>query len=222
MQASPDVGNVDVKINGRSFASDLAPRSVFPTPTRYSPVHSGNLRVQEVPTGSSSPDIVDAQISLSANNFYTLLTFGEQSTGTLATVTLNDDHSPVASDEIKIRLVNGVSTAGTLDIYLTSTGNDPVPTSPTIPAFGYKSVSPYMSFTGTGVHLCANPAGVVPGSSGMLGGVGSLNMCLLSVQYQVAATLTRSTTFLLLDPYLPPNAPPGSFTSAVVFSILPY
>lgn len=36
------------------------------------------------------------------------MTFGEQSTGTLATVTSNDDHSSVASDELKIRLVNGL------------------------------------------------------------------------------------------------------------------
>jgi len=158
MQASPDLGNVDIQANGKNLVTDLGWHGVFPMPTtNYVNVPLGSLHFQEFATGTTSPALVDTQFSVSANNYYTILTAGEQSTGSLATIALGDDHVPPASGELRIRLVNAASTLGAVDIYLTSNPTDPLPATPTLPAFAYKSVSGYMSFPGTGVNICANP-----------------------------------------------------------------
>jgi len=218
MQASPDLGNVDIQANGKNLVSNLGWRGVFPMfTTNYVNVPMGSLQFQEFATGTTSPALVNTQFSVSANKYYTVLTAGEQSTGSLATIALADDHVPPASGELRIRLVNAASTLRAVDIYLTSP-TDPLPATPTLPAFAYKSVSGYMSFPGTGVNICANPM-----TGGSLGSIppGTAS-CSLAIRYQLLSPPPNSATLLLLDPYIPPNPPPGSFTAPVVFAALPY
>jgi len=154
---------------------------------------------------------VDTQLSLAAHNYYTILTVGEQGTGSLATLTLTDDHTAPAAG-LKVRLVHGASTIGTVDVYTTANPTDPVPATPTLSAFTYKSASAYVQFAASGEELCVNPAGIVPAS---------MTRCLFSMQY-LPTTQPYTSTTILLDPYLNPNAPPGSFASLVVFASLPY
>ena len=214
MTASPDLGNVDVQVNGQTIATNLGWRSVFPMPTTsYANAQAGSLHVQEFPTGVGSPALVDARFSTSPNNFYTILTAGEQSSGALATIMFSDDHIAPTPGQLRLRFVNAASTVGTIDVYFTAGPNDPVPVVPSLPAFSYKSVSSYILFSGSSTELCANPAGVIPSAMGR---------CLLSVQLQFLAQPKNSLTFFLLDPYIPPNPPVGSFTTPVVLGTLPY
>lgn len=214
LQASVDIGNVDVVVNGKQIATNLGWGAEFPLPTTtYTTIQAGNLRFEEFPTATTSTPSLSTQYSISPNTYYTILPMGEKSTGSLASIIFPDDHVPPPPGGFRVRLVNAASTVGTMDIYLTSSRNDPVPASPTFPAFGYKSVSSYMSFTGTTMNICANPAGVIPVN---------LVFCLISVQYQLLLPPTSSSTLLFMDPYIPPNPPPGSFTTPVVFRSLPY
>jgi Domain of unknown function (DUF4397) len=145
MQGSPDLGSVDVFVNGQALTSNLRWRNVFPVPTTsYSSVQAGSTHFQEFPTGTTSSAVVDMNLPLAANTSYTVLTVGEQSTGSLATLVLTDDHSDSPSGYTRTRLVHGASSIGTVDVYFTAEPTDPVPASPTIPAFTYKSASAYM------------------------------------------------------------------------------
>jgi hypothetical protein len=214
MQGSPDLGIVDVVVNGQVLTTNLGlQHNVFPIPTTsYSNVQAGTTHFQEFPAGTTSSARVDTHLPLSANTFYTVLTVGEESTGSLATLTLTDDHTAPASGQMKLRLVHGASTVGTVAVYTTANPTDPVPATPTLPAFAYKSTSSYLQFAASGVEVCVNPAGVVPAS---------MTRCLLSVQY-LPASQPQTSTMLFLDPCSNPSAPPGSFTKLVVFASLPY
>jgi hypothetical protein len=214
MQGSPDIGGVDVLVDGHSLTTDLKWRNVFPLPTTsYTSVAAGNTHFQEFPTGTTSPSVVDTNVALSPNTFYTVLTVGERSTGSLETLRLTDDHTPPTSGQLKLRFVHGASTIGTVDVYTTANPSDAVPAVARLSAFTYKSASSYLQFAGPGVEICVNPAGTVPAS---------MTHCLLSVQYLPASAPQTSMTSIFLDPYLYPNAPPGNFTFPVVFAGLPY
>src|SRR3954469_11603720 len=74
MQASGDLGNVDVQINGHAIASNLGWRQTFPAVTKnYTSVQPGTVHYQEFATGTASPALVDTQLQLSANTFYTVI-----------------------------------------------------------------------------------------------------------------------------------------------------
>jgi hypothetical protein len=145
------------------------------------------------------------------------VTVGEQSTGTLSTVVLTDDHTSPASAGINMRIVHGASTIGTVDLYLTAASTDPVPTSPTVANFAFKVASSYFSFPGRTAELCLNPAGVVPFS---------MTHCLFSVGFQPAQSgpivqqPPTKSTLILLDPST--SGTPGSFTLPVVLAGLSY
>src|SRR5690242_18686281 len=86
MQASGDLGNADVQINGNTIANNVGWRQTFPIPTtNYISVHPGAAHYQEFATGTTSPALVDTQLALSANTFYTIITAGEQSSSSVGT-----------------------------------------------------------------------------------------------------------------------------------------
>jgi len=220
MQASGDMGNVDVQINGKSVANNLGWRQTFPTPTTsYSSVKAGTVHYQEFATGTASPALVDTQLGLSAKTFYTIITAGEESSGTVGTILLTDDHVAPAAGELRVRFVNAASTLGPVDLSFTS-GSNGLP--PPVPALGYKSSTSYLSFTGTSIQLCVNWAGAaLPG--GGLSGVG--NPCPLTVILQFKTPPQNSMTFVIVDP---PSVPPdpsqsGGFTlTGPTFASLPF
>jgi hypothetical protein len=219
LQGSPDLGSVDVSVDGKILTTNLGWRKVFPLPTTsYVAVPAGTLQFQEVASGAtSSPALVSSTPQLSANTYFTIVTVGEQSTGTLSTVVLTDDHSPPASGGINMRIVNGASTIGVVDLYLTAASSDPVPASPTAAAFAFKSASSYFSFPGGTAELCLNPAGVVPFS---------MTHCLFSVGFQPAQSgpivqqPPTKSTLILLDPST--SGPSTGFTLPVAITSLPY
>jgi hypothetical protein len=220
MQGASDLGNVDVQINGNSVANNLGWRQTFPTKTTtYTGVQAGSVHYQEFATGTTSPALVDTHLSVSPNTFYTVITAGEESSGLLGTILLTDDHVAPASGQLRLRFVNAASAVGPIDLYLPAAGNGGLPTSPSVPALGFKSATSYFTFSGTSVQLCANPAGVPP----TLGGLpGAGPFCMISITLNVKSPPQNSMTFLFLDPVIPPNAPPGSFTAPVVLAGIPF
>lgn len=214
LQGSPDLGIIDVFVNGHVLTTSLGlQHNVFPIPTTsYSNVQAGSTHFQEFPTGTTSSARVDTHLPLSANTFYTVLTVGEQSTGSLAILTLTDDHTAPASGQMKLRLVHGASTVGRVDVYTTANPNDSVPATATLSAFAYKSTSGYLLYAASGVEVCVNPAGIVPAS---------MTRCLLSIHYLPGSQTIMTTIFL--DVPSNPNAPPSSFqTAPIAFAELPY
>jgi hypothetical protein len=223
MQASGDLVNVDVQLNGNTIANNLGWRQTFPTKTTsYTNVPAGTVHYQEFATGTALPALVDTHFALSSNTFYTVITAGEQSSASVATILLTDDHVVPAPGQLRLRFVNASSAAGPIDLYFLSGSNAGSPSTPSVPALGYKSASGYFSFTGAPVQLCVNSAGVGPGGlPGLLPGVGG-GSCMMSVTLQFQSLPQTSLTFVFLDPAIPLNAPPGTFTLGMVLASLPF
>jgi len=210
------MGNVDVQINGKAVASNLGWRQNFPTPTTsYSSVQAGTSHYQEFAAGTTTPALVDTQLALSANTFYTIITAGEESAGTVGTILLTDDHVAQAAGELRVRFVNAASTVGPIDLSFTSVSNAP------ITALGFKSSTGYLSFSGTSVQVCVN-WGSPSSSPGLLGGGSS---CPMSVTLQFQTPPQNSLTFVLVDP---PTVPPdpsagtGFVLAGPTFASIPF
>ena len=70
MQASGDLGNVDVQFNGNTVASNLGWRQTFPAKaTSYTSVQAGTVHYQEFATGTALPALVDTHFALSSNSY---------------------------------------------------------------------------------------------------------------------------------------------------------
>jgi len=223
MQASGDLGNVDVQFNGNTVASNLGWRQTFPAKaTSYTSVQAGTVHYQEFATGTALSALVDTHFTLSSNTFYTVITAGEQSSASVATILLTDDHVVPAPGQVRLRFVNAASAAGPIDLYFVSGSNTGLPSTPSVPALGYKSASSYFSFTGAPVQLCVNAPSVAPtGGLGGIPGVGGAS-CMMSVTLNFQSLPQTSLTFVFLDTFIPPNAPPGTFGPLMVLASLPF
>jgi Domain of unknown function (DUF4397) len=220
MQASGDSGNVDVQVNGKTIASNLGWRQTFPAKTTtYANVQAGNIHYQEFAAGTSAPALVDTQLNVSANTYYTIVTAGEESTGTLGTFVLTDDHVAPAAGQLRLRFVNASSSAGPIDLYVA--GASGFPSTPSVAGLAFKSATGYMSFSGTSVQLCASPTALAAGGLGGLPGVGSF--CPMSIGLNFQTPPQNSLTFLFVDPAtLPAGSGTGSFSPGMVLASLPF
>lgn len=209
VQGASDTGSVDVLVNGKKLLSTPAqPGPVIPN---YFPVNPGSLRFQEVPEGSNGPDLVDTTVSVASSSYDSVVVMGRRMNGSLATLALVDDHSSPPAGQIKVRLVHGSSAAGPVDIYVAKSG-DPVPSTPTVPNFTFKSATPYLQLPAENFQVCLSPPGIVP--------VSMLQCGLASVEILVAAQSPRNSTFAFFDPPML-SGNPGQFTSPVQWQLLP-
>ena len=208
MQASGDLGNVDVQINGTTIASNVGWRQTFPIHTRnYVSVQPGVVHYQEFATGTATPALVDTQLTLAANSFYTVITGGEESSSSVGTILLTDDHSTPSAGEIKLRFVNAASAFGPINLNFASAPNGG---GSSVFTLGYKSSTGYLSFSGTSVQLCASWGGSLVG----LPGVGA--NCPMTIGLNFQSPPTNTVTYVLVDPpSIPPNSSPGGFVLAV-------
>jgi hypothetical protein len=220
LQASGDLGNVDVQINGNTVANNLGWRQTFPAnTTTYSSVQAGSIHYQEFAAGTSSPALLDTNLNLSPNTFFTVVTVGEQSSASIGTILLTDDHVAPSSGQLRLRFVNAASQMGPMDLYFAS-GNSGFPATPSVSALAFKSVTSYFTFSGASVQLCANPTGLPP-TLGGLSGIGGSCQTTITLQFQTPPQ--NSVTFLFLDaPPPPPNAPPGGFILGPVLASVPF
>jgi hypothetical protein len=219
MQASGDLGNMDVQINGNNIANNVGWRQTFPVPaTSYISVQPGAVHYQEFATGTTSPALVDTQLALSANTFYTIITGGEESTSSVSTILLTDDHVAPAAGEVRLRFVNAASSFGPIDLNFASGPNG----GPSSFSLGYKSSTGYLSFSGTSVQLCVSWGG--SGSSGP-GLIGSGGGCSMSIGLNFQSPPQNSLTYVFVEPpTVPPNSSSGGgfILATPTFASLPF
>ena len=174
----------------------------------------GAVHYQEFATGTASPALVDTQLQLSANTFYTVITGGEESSSSVGTILLIDDHVAPAAGEVKVRFVNAASNFGPIDLNFSSAPN----AGPSVFTLGYKSSTGYLSFSGTSVQLCASWNGSASGggSIGLLPGAGG--NCAITIGLNFQSPPTNSLTFVIVDP---PTVPPSSSGGVTVLAADP-
>ena len=131
----------------------------------YFAVTGSSIHVEEVPSGTTASAILDATYPVTASSFNTVMIVGEDANQSLAALALIDDHSAPPAGQIKLRLVNGASTIGPVDVYINNIG-DAFPVTPTIASLAFKSSTAYFPLTAANFHVCLMPAGTAPGVVG--------------------------------------------------------
>jgi hypothetical protein len=116
LHASPDAPAVDVLVNGGLAFEDVA----FTEFAGYASVPAGTYNVQVVPTGATSPVVIDADLSLFYNTDYTVVAvnFLDQ----IEPLVLVDDNTPIAPVKSKVRFVHASPDAPAVDIRVANGG----------------------------------------------------------------------------------------------------
>jgi len=151
VHASPDAPNVDVLVDGKTVLSNVA----YETASKYLTVSAGPRKIEVRATGTSQ-DVINATVTLTRNEYYTVLAVDK-----LANITplvLTDDNTPPASGQIKLRLVHASPTAGPVDIYVEAPGTG-VTGTPTLTNVPFKAASNYLAVPAGSYEVYVTPTG---------------------------------------------------------------
>jgi hypothetical protein len=140
MDATPQESEVDVSLDGNSFASNVA----YGTASSYSSVGSGSHTVQFYPKGVATA-YLDQTISLTSGDKYTVISANVLSIANA--LLLIDENSTPASKTAELRVVNASPALGTVDVYIVSPGTNLSTVSPSISGLAFEAVSTYQSLT---------------------------------------------------------------------------
>lgn len=122
----------------------------------YTGVDDGTRTVALARTGSSTLLAAGNQ-TLAQDEDYTLVAYG--AVGTLRTVLLTDDEDDPDSGRSRVRLLNGASDAGAIDVYLTSPGDPLDDASPVAANVAPNALSAYATINSGGYRLRVTAAG---------------------------------------------------------------
>jgi hypothetical protein len=145
MDATPQESEIDVSLDGNSFASNVA----YGTASDYSSVGSGSHTLQVYPPGVATA-YIDQTISLTSGDKYTVLSANVLSSANA--LLLVDENSTPASNTAELRIVNASPALGTVDVYIVSPGTNLSTVSPTISGLAFEAVSTYQSLTAKTVY----------------------------------------------------------------------
>lgn len=114
VHASPDAPAVDIYLNGKAAARNLA----YTKATPYLSVKPGTYRVQVTPAGADpGRAVIDAKVMLDPGKTYTVAAIGQLAT--IRPLVLQDDLTPPAAGKAHLRVVHASPDAPPVDVAVT-------------------------------------------------------------------------------------------------------
>jgi hypothetical protein len=165
---SPDAPNVDVSVNSEPVAA--LQNVPFGTISPYLLLPAGTQQVTVYPAGDSSQPVIDAPVDLAAGGAYTVGAVGLVSDGSLRAQVYQDDLTPPAQGNSKLRVVHASPDAGPVDVV-------PAGGAPLVGWLQFPNASPYAQVPAGTYTLNVNAAGTnttaisVPNATVASGGV---------------------------------------------------
>ncbi|WP_251358408.1 DUF4397 domain-containing protein [Kangiella sp. TOML190] len=138
---SPDAPAVDVVAND-DFANPLLTNVAFPEFSDYLTLAADDYNVKVVPTGASTPAVIDADVSLTTGISYSVL-----AVNTLANIEplILEDNRRSISTESQLRIIHGSPSAGLVDLYLVPPATDISMVDPNFSGVDFKQDTGYLS-----------------------------------------------------------------------------
>ncbi len=153
LNAVPDQSNLDVLVDSKSVASNLA----YGTSTGYLSVGSGSHQVGIESSGSSTT-LLQQSIDFGSGSDTTVISSNFSSQ--VANLVLADNNSAPASGDFKVRLVNASPNLGPADIYIVTPGTALTTVSPTLSNLGFgATASAYQSLAAAAYEIEVTSAG---------------------------------------------------------------
>ena len=147
VNATPDPtvgGAQNVKIGDQVFAVNLA----YGAATGYQRVYTGQRELHVRRTSDTAIVVTDLTFTTAADLDFTTFVVGKSAanggTGVVG-IQLQDDNSPPAAGNVKLRFVNASPAAGTVDVYVTAPAASILTATPDVSALAFRSASPYLS-----------------------------------------------------------------------------
>lgn len=119
IHASPDAGGVDVLVNGQVVLTNVA----FPSGSAYLPLSAGTYQIQVNRTGTQTALLGPVEVTVAAGARTTIAVVGQVAGGngqqpksTVSVQVFQDDATPPAAGQAKIRVVHVSPDAGPVDI----------------------------------------------------------------------------------------------------------
>jgi hypothetical protein len=135
VHASPDAPAVDVRVNDSTLLfSDLS----YGQATDFASVPGDSYNVKVVPTGTTTPAVIDADLTLEQSISYTVIAVDLLSN--IEPLVLTEDRRRIAT-EARLQVVHASPAAGNVDIYLTEPGADITDQTPAISNFPFKATT---------------------------------------------------------------------------------
>ena len=165
---SPDAPNVDVSVNGEPVAA--LQNVSFGTISPYLPLPAGAQQVTVYPTGDRSQPVIDTPVDIAAGGAYTIGAVGLVSDGSLRAQVYQDDLTPPAQGNSKLRVVHASPDAGLVDVL-------PAGGATLVSGLQFPNASPYAQVSAGTYTLNVNAAGTnttaisVPNATVASGGV---------------------------------------------------
>jgi len=142
MHASPDETNLDVLVDGKIMASNLA----YQGNTGYFTLDAGSHQVQLDLTGTST-SVLSASVNLANNTETTVIAYNYAAN--LTSLVLTDNNTAPASGDIQLRFVQAAPGVGASDVYVVVAGTGIGGTSPTVTGLAFGTASAYQDLTAT-------------------------------------------------------------------------
>ena len=186
MQASPNETNVDVSIDGKTVASDVA----YESTTGYLSIDSGSRHVQIFSTGTTTNPLLDETISVTGGTSYTYLISNFSSS--LDFPQFVDDNTAPASGDFKLRIINASPSLGETDVYIVPPGTNISTVSPNFTNLPFNGASTYFSQVAGPVEIFF----AFPGTKAITIDTGTLNFSANQIRTLVALDgASGSSTF---------------------------
>jgi uncharacterized protein (UPF0262 family) len=154
VHASADAPAVDVLANDgvTPAVSNLA----FPEITGYLNLPAATYNVKVVPTGVTTPVVINADVPLANGMEYSVLAVG--ALADIEPLLLNDNNRKVAT-EAKVRLVHASTLAGNVDIYVVAAGTAIANATPAFSNIPFKADTGYVSLAAGNYDVIVTPTG---------------------------------------------------------------
>jgi hypothetical protein len=138
VHASPDAPNVDVAVDDKTVLTNVA----YGTASDYLTVNSGKRKIVVAATGTNT-DVIEVSPDLVNKTDYTVLAVGL--VANISPLLLTDDNAAPSAGNVKVRIIHGAPSAGSVDIYVTAPGDDLTSATPTLSNVAFKDASDYLS-----------------------------------------------------------------------------
>jgi hypothetical protein len=193
-----DAPAVDVIVND---AITLVDALAFPDFTDYAAVAPDTYNVKVAADADNSVVVIDADLTLEAGAFYSVLAVGSLGEDTVEPLVLADMPRRIAT-EAQVRIIHGSTLAGNVDIYVTATEDisDATPAFADVP---FKAETGYVSLAAGDYVVTVTPAGSKTAAIGPV----TLSLEANSIYTAIARDgvgLTADVGLILMDDFVQP------------------
>ncbi len=152
---SPDAPAVDVVAND-GFTAPLVPNLSYGNTAGFVELDPASYNVKVVPTGTTTPVVIEADLTLLAGGNYSV--YATDVLETIEPLVLSRDRRRVAT-EAKLDIIHASPAAGNVDIYLTASGVSIDNIDPNFSNIAFRASSDFLSIVAGDYDVTITPTG---------------------------------------------------------------